>query len=78
MVYGFERGIWRLHARQPRSSSSKWREFALLVFKIKLSFFYSKYFFGIIKHFYYIVVSKILKIHSEIFSISSLVKISIT
>ena len=28
--------------------------------------------------FYYIVDSKILKIHSEIFSISSLVKISIT
>ncbi len=30
------------------------------------------------KYIYYIVDSKILKIHSEIFSISSLVKISIT
>ncbi len=41
------------HARQPRSSSPKRREFALFVFKIKvLKIFNPSIFFSIIKHLY--------------------------
>ncbi len=40
------------HARQPHSSSPKWREFALLVLKIRLFFLLIQVFSGIIQHLY--------------------------
>ncbi len=49
--YGVEYGV-EYHSWQRRSSSPKRRELALFVLKIKLIFFHSKYFFGIIKHLY--------------------------
>ena len=52
------------------------------VFKPRIASFFKKFLYDVLNKFciqvYYIVDSKILKIHSEIFSISSLVKISIT
>ncbi len=55
IVYGFERGIWGIwniirgnHARQPRCSSPKQREFALFVLKVKRLFqvYSNVYFFN--------------------------------